>query len=110
MINLLITGDPEEWESKTALLYRERCLTEHITEDMKTRFSAFRQLEIAQIKQLPCIFAYEQSNKKDAHRGIITDISVRQSNIKIVFQLSEDTISYETFTNPDFQKQLDMGK
>ena len=108
MINLFIDADSEKWDTNTALLYRERCLTEHITDELRMRFSVLSNSEIAQIKEFPCIFAYEKRIKKDARIGFITDISVRQNKIKIDFQFCEETISYREFLN--LYEHLDMDK
>jgi predicted nucleotide-binding protein len=108
MINLLIDGDHEKWETNTALLIPERCLREHITDEMNGRFSKLGISEINQIKEFPCIFAYEKNVQKDARTGFITDILVRQNNIKIDYRFCKETIKYEDFIN--LQEQLDMDK
>jgi len=108
MINLFIDADSEKWDTNTTLLYRERCLTEHITNELRMRFLVLGNSEIAQIKEFPCIFAYEKRIEKDARIGFITDISVRQNKIKIDYQFCEETIPYQEFLN--LYEQLDMDK
>lgn len=108
MINLLISYDPEAWENGTALFERSRCLTEYILPEIRDRFSAFGESEIAQLKAIPCVFAYEQVHRRDAYVGYFTSISVRQSNIRLDFQLTSERIRFEDLAG--LGCQLDMGK
>ncbi len=99
MLNLLISSDTSSWESTTAFFERNRCLTEYIMTELKSRYSSLGKTEIDQIKQFPCIFAYEQANRKDAYIGYIRDISVRQANVMIDYELTGETIHFEDFIN-----------
>ncbi len=107
MINLLVSSNKDEWESNTSFMERSRCLTEYIMPNFKERFGGFGDQEIEELKRLPCIFAYEQFCHKDAHIGTIIDISVRQNNVYIEYQLSGEIIRYENLI--DIAKLLDLG-
>lgn len=107
MINLFVCYDVEKWKSNTDLLERDRCLTEYIMPEFKATFGTLNNEYIEQIKRIPCIFTYEQVHRKDAYIGRITDISVRQLNVKIDYELTGDIIRFEDFVN--LAPRLDMG-
>lgn len=106
MLNLLICYDTSAWESSSTLMDRDRCLTEYIMPEFKSRFSSLGRTEIEQIKQVPCIFAYEQVHRKDAYIGYIKDISVSQINVKIDYELTGETIFFDDFIS--HSSQLDI--
>jgi len=108
MLNLLVSHDASLWESNTAVFPRDRCLTEYIMEDLCSRFSSLGDNEIKQLIKLPTIFAYEQYNRKDALIGKITNITVRQQNVKIDFKLTGDKISFDDFKK--IEPLLDIGQ
>jgi hypothetical protein len=86
---------------------RDRCPTEYIMPELRSRFSALGAKEKTQLLELPTIFAYEQSNRKDALIGKITGITVRQQNVKIDFSLSGEKIRFEDFVG--LESLLDIG-
>jgi hypothetical protein len=91
MINLFVSSDPHEWESKKTyfLFQHERCLNEYIMTDLQKRFASLWNNEIKQLIKLPTIFAYEEFNRKDALIGEITNITVLQQNVKIDFNMKK---------------------
>ena len=107
MINLLVAYSPEKWETSPAYFERDRSLTEYISAEFKSRFSALGEEEIEQIKSFPAIFVYEKEHRKDAYVGNITNISVRQNNIKLDYQLSGEKISFEKLIS--MQDLLDLS-
>lgn len=107
MLNLLICYDISTWESNSAFIDRDRCLAEYIMPELKSQFGSLGKNEIDQLKTIPCIFAYEQVHHKDAYLGFITNISVRQANVKIAYVLSGEKIRFEDFIN--LSERLDFG-
>lgn len=107
MLNLLICYDTSTWESNSAFIEHDRCLTEYIMPEIKSRFSSLGENEINQIKSFPCIFAYEQVHRKDAYIGYICDISVRQTNVKINYKLTGEKIRFDDFIA--LSQELDLG-
>lgn len=107
MLNLLICYDTSTWESSSALMDRNRCLTEYIMPELKLQFSALREKEIEIIKSFPSIFAYEQVHRKDVYIGNICGVTERQSNVKIDFNLTGETIRFDEFIT--LSRQLDIG-
>ena len=92
MINLFISSDETEWENTPGFMPKMRCLTEYILPEYKNKYLPLSETTIAQLKQMPCIFAYEQGCGCDAHIGFIKNISVRQNDVMIDFELTSETI------------------
>ena len=107
MINFIMVYDDSAWNKSPAFIDRERCLTEYILPEYKEQYSNFSEESIKQLKQLPCIFAYEKPIKKDAVIGYIKNIEVQQTNIRIDYELCGESISYEDFIQ--LSNLLDMG-
>lgn len=89
MYNLLISGEENAWESNFVTFDLNRCIVEYTEKDLINKFVKLGKNEINEIKDFPCIFAYEDHWKKSASIGYITDIIVRQSGVKITFEKVE---------------------
>lgn len=107
MINLLMSSDEFEWEKSPSFFPKSRCLLEYILPKYKEQFASLDTTSIERLKSIPCIFAYEGWCKKDARIGKILDISVRQNDVKIDFELTDEIIDYETFSG--MAQLLDFG-
>ena len=83
--NLFVSGSDETWESNSATIHMSRCF-EYTSKELKEKLRRFGEDDIMEIKNAPCIFAYEDYVNKDAYIGHITDIIVRQTGVKIVFE------------------------
>ena len=57
----------------------------------------FSGVSEAELRSIPCVFAYEKSCDEDAYIGWITNITVRQHDVRIDFELTGDTIDHSTF-------------
>lgn len=78
LLNLIVVCKGDTWSSLPAFLEHEWCLTEYILPEFKERYSGLSSDAITEIKQFPCIFAYENINKKEALIGYIKNIEVQQ--------------------------------
>lgn len=107
MINLFITSNEKEWEKSPGFMPKIRCLNEYILPKFNKRYLPLSEDTIAQIKQIPCIFAYEENCESDAYIGRIKDLVVRQNDVMIDFELTGDTIPHEVFSG--LSRLLDMG-
>ena len=101
-----MTYGEDLWEQSPALFDKSRCLTEYISPELRDQFSNLSSESINEIKKYPCIFAYEKRAKKDAAIGYITNIEVRQTNVRIDFTLTGDKISFDDFIQ--LSELLDM--
>lgn len=107
MLNLFITSNENEWDQSPALMPIDRCLTEYILPEYKSRYLPFTDKSITELKRIPCIFACEQFCERDAKIGYIKDIRIRQHDIMIDYEVTGDTIEYETFSG--LSRLLDLG-
>lgn len=107
MINLIMVYADNTWDKSPAFIDPERCLTEYILPEYKEKYSDFSIESIKLLKQLPCIFAYEKQKKKDAVIGCIKNIEVQQTNIRIDYEISGESIAFDNFIQ--LSGLLDMG-
>lgn len=107
MINLFMSGNDVEWEKKPAFMPKNRCLTEYILPEYKNSYLPLSQENIDQLKKIPCIFAYEAGCKKDAYIGKLINITVRQNDVRIDYELTNEVITHDTFAS--LSQLLDMG-
>lgn len=98
MLNLIITSYENHWTSSPAFFEKDRSLTEYILPELKEKYASLSDDAIEELKQIPCIFAYEKQLKQDAYIGKIKRIESRQSNILIEFELSGEKIAFEDLT------------
>ena len=95
MINLLITYDSTAWTKSPVFMEPERCLTEYILPELKEKYSNLSNEMIEQLKEIPCIFAYEKFHKLDAHIGFIKNIDIYQKGIRIDYELTGQVIPFD---------------
>lgn len=107
MLNLIISNNENAWTSSPFVMQKARCLTEYILPDLKEAYGSFTRQAIEELKTLPCIFAYEKYHKRDACIGYIRGITIRQTNIKIDFELTGETIKQNEFLG--LNRLLDMS-
>lgn len=107
MINLFVSSDETEWENTSGFMPKMRCLTEYILPEYKEKYLPLSDVTIAQLKQIPCVFTYEQSCGRDAYIGYIKNILVRQNDIMIDYELTGDVIPHEVFLG--LSQLFDMG-
>ena len=105
MYNLLISGDENAWESNSVIFDLNRCVVEYTDKDLIDKYVKFGMNEINEIKDFPCIFAYEDHCKKNASIGYITDITVRQIGIKVTFEIVE-TLSLDNLKKLEFELDI----
>ncbi len=107
MINLLIAFSPDKWEKSPAFFDSDRALTEYILPVFQDRFASLTTEAIDELKAIPCLFAYEKVHKKDIMVGRITNVVPQQTNIRIDYELTGQTIPFESID--EISNILDMG-
>lgn len=107
MLNLFVTYSPNQWCQSPAFVEIDRALTEYILPAFHDRFSALTAEAIGELKAIPCLFAYEKVHKKDIMVGRITNIIPQQTNIRIDFELTGQTIPFESID--EISNILDTG-
>lgn len=107
MINLFVAGDNTAWKQSPGFMPTDRCLKEYILPAIKEKYLPLDDTSIQALKEIPCVFTYEQGCDEDAYIGWITNITVRQRDVRIDFELTGDTIDHDTFLG--LSRLLDMG-
>lgn len=64
-----MTGMENFWDKSPVFFDRGRCLTEYILPDLKEKYVNLSEEAITDLKELPCVFAYEKFIKQDAKIG-----------------------------------------
>lgn len=105
LYNLLISGNENAWESNSLIFDLDRCIVEYTEKDLIDRFAKLGKNEVNEIKNFPCIFAYEDYCNKDAFVGYIKDIIVRQIGVKITFEKVE-VLSKESLHKLQFELDI----
>src|ERR1700680_1961884 len=110
MYNLLVSGDDEAWRSHVWQYDLSRCVRRHeYTDDpICERLGKLDDAAIAELKRLPCVFAYE-GNRLAPKFGLLRDIRKRQEQVRIEYEihLVDPFLSAGDFEKLKFE--LDIG-
>lgn len=108
MYNLLVSADGEAWDSKIYKYHKSRVF-ENTVSTISERFSKFDSEAIETLMSLPTLFAYESFNKKPARLGSITDIQLRDRQVRIMYKIDRN---FEPIPMPALEQlswELDIG-
>ena len=110
LFNFLVSANDEAWDGDHWQVELSRCVREYTDEEITAKLGSLDQAAIAQLKRLPCIFAYESFREKDPKFGIIRDVVQRQGEVRIHFELIpiDPFVSAEQLDQLRFE--LDIGK
>lgn len=100
MYNLFVTFNEDNWEGNPFDIGIDRVyasISGH-------KFDELTQAEMAELKRLPCIFAYEGKTKKAPKFGRIKEVIRRDKTIRIEYEIIqiEPFLSLETFAEQAF--------
>lgn len=87
MYNLFVCASVDSWGGAPWIIEEDRCVREYTNKDITARFGKLDAAAIAELKRLPCIFAYESINKRDPHFGVIRDVTRRQGKVRVEYEL-----------------------
>lgn len=87
MYNLFVTANSEAWNGTPEVFGLSRCLREYTDEKLKQEFSNLSDDSIAQLRQYPCLFAYEGGCNLPARVGHIAQIKTRGREARIEYLL-----------------------
>jgi hypothetical protein len=87
MYNLLISGNPDEWEGEPCTLEIGRCVNEYTDKEIIKQFGLLDAAACQELMRMPCIFAYETSNRKPPKFGTITNITKRQLLVRVEYEI-----------------------
>jgi hypothetical protein len=91
MYNLLVSSSEDAWNGDPWQIELERCVREYTDKEITQKLGDLDASAVADLKRLPCIFAYETPNKMDPHFGVLRDIINRQGEVKIEYELQQLT-------------------
>ncbi|MGE8565260.1 MULTISPECIES: toll/interleukin-1 receptor domain-containing protein [Achromobacter] len=89
MYNLMVTGNGEGWSGEPWLIETSRCVREYTDTEITKQFGKLDATAVAELQRLPCIFAYEASCKQAPKFGIIRDITRRQDQVRIEYEIRD---------------------
>lgn len=98
MYNLLVRAAEDAWDGTATEFTSDRCLRhdEYTAVKLVAEFGQLTQDQIAQLIQLPAVFACENGCKRDARIGRITGIQKRRGQVRVEFEL---LAAYPPITN-----------
>lgn len=110
MYDLLVSSSEDAWRGDRWQIELEGCTREYTDKEITQKLGDLDASAVADLKRLPCIFAYEKPNKIDPHFGVLRDITSRQGEVKIEYELQPLTqfITAEELSAMSFD--LDISK
>jgi hypothetical protein len=110
MYNLFVSGNDETWEGEPYLIETSRCVREYTDTEVTKRFAELDATARGELQRLPCVFAYESGCNKPPKFGVIRNITKRQGQVRIEYELKEvrPFLTVENLTTLAFE--LDIAK
>ncbi|WP_430415383.1 TIR domain-containing protein [Marinobacter adhaerens] len=109
MFNLLISGNPESWESSPYEVDRSRAVVEYTANEISERYKFFDEKAIRELKSFPSLFVIE-NEEKESRIGYITNIRLRQSSVVIDFEFDPILPPLRIGAIEDLRIDIDLGK
>lgn len=109
MFNLLISSNPESWESSPYEIERGRAVVEYTAEEISERYKLFDEKAIRELKSFPCLFVIE-NEPQESRIGYITNVRVRQNTVVIDFVFDPIFPSLPPGTIEDLRVDIDLGR
>lgn len=110
MYNLFISANEEAWQGEPWTIEASRCVNEYTDEAIIGQFGSLDAASIEALQKLPCIFAYEASNKLNPKFGVIRDVVKRQGQVRVEYEFIavDPFLTHEDINDMLFE--LDIGK
>jgi hypothetical protein len=98
MYNLLVRAAEDAWDGTATVFSADRCLKhdEYTAAKLVAEFGQLTPHQVAQLIQIPAVFACEYGCKRDAKIGRITGIQKRRGEVRVDFEL---LAAYPPITN-----------
>lgn len=87
MYHLLVSGDDENWQGEPWHLEISRCVREYTDPKITAAYGELTQAQVDDLRRYPCIFAYEAVHRRAPKFGLIRDVTVRQKQARIEYEL-----------------------
>lgn len=109
MFNLLISGNPESWNSSPYEIERGRSVVEYTADEISERYKLFDDKAIRELKSFPCLFVVE-NEQRESRVGYITNIRLRQSSVVIDFEFDPILPPLKIGAIEDLRNDIDLGR
>lgn len=109
MFNLLISANPESWDSSPYELDRSRSVAEYTADEIRERYRNFDEKSVRELKSFPCIFVIE-NEERESRIGYIIDIRVRQSSVVIHFEFDPILPPLRVGAIENMRVDIDLGR
>lgn len=110
MYNLLVSAKEDAWDGQPWQVEIGRCVREYTDTELTKRLGELDASAVAELRHLPCIFAYETRNKKAPYFGVLREVTKRQGEVKIEYEIQpvDPFLTAEALAALSFE--LDIGK
>ena len=110
MYNLFVSGNDEAWQGEPWTIEASSCVNEYTDEAIIGQYGSLDRASVEALQKLPCIFAYEASNKQNPKFGVIRDVVKRQGQVRVEYDLIpvDPFLTHEDLN--DLLFELDIGK
>lgn len=88
MFNLIISYDPESWDSSPCELDKSRVAIEYTADEISERYKFFNESAIEELKSFPTLFVTENESV-ESKIGYVTNIRVRQNSVVFDFEFDQ---------------------
>lgn len=108
MFNLIISYDPESWDSSPHELDRSRVAIEYTADEISERYKFFSESAIEELKSFPTLFVTENESV-ESKIGYVTNIRLRQNSVVFDFEFDQALPSLPIGAIEALRVDIDLG-
>lgn len=109
MFNLLISSNPESWDSSPYEFDKNRVAIEYTVDEISERYKFLDDNTKKELKDFPTLFVTERESVP-SRIGYITKIKLRSNTVKIEFEFDENMPELEQGVIESLRTDIDLGK
>lgn len=109
MFNLLISYDPETWNSSPYECDRNRALVEYTVTEISERYKDFTDSAIEELKSFPTLFVTENESV-ESRIGYITNIRFHQNSVILDFEFDSILPALPQGAMEAIRSDIDLGR
>jgi hypothetical protein len=87
MYHLFVSGSGESWQGEPWQIEISRCVREYTDPAITAAFGELTHVHVETLRRYPCVFAYEAVHRRDPKFGLIRNVTVRQGEARIEYEL-----------------------
>lgn len=108
MFNLIISCDPESWDSSPHELDRSRVAIEYTADEISERYKFFDDSAIEELKSFPTLFVTENESV-ESKIGYVTNIRLRQNSVVFDFEFDQSLPNLPIGAIEALRVDIDLG-